>query len=194
MYNLESKPNIPLYFIRFFLFTVLMQTAAFELHELGHYFVGICLGLSQKFIMTGVIVNDYMNNTQKILHGLGGPVVSLILATLFLFLFLKYKKSLNTSLTSLLLAAVYANTFLRILPMATNLLSDSIKFQDEYKIATLLGLPGISLCITSLIIFSAIFITSFVNSGNNKIIKFIVFFIGCAFTGISINIIASLIF
>ena len=183
-YEIKSKENL----LIFFLISIGTQIIAYQVHEFGHYLVGMILGIEQRFVLTGVM-HEELTNLHQALHSSGGLVVTLVLALISLILLISSKKS-----NSYLLSFVYANTLLRIQPMVDSLVSKNMQYQDEYKIAESVEIPGQLLCIISLVIFSAIFATAIYYSGKKKMLKVIVFIFASGVAAIIINTLGSVLF
>jgi len=183
-YETKSKENL----LIFFLISIGAQIIAYQVHEFGHYLVGMILGIEQRFVLTGVM-HEELTNLHQALHSSGGLVATLVLAVISLVLLISSKKS-----NSYLLSFVYANTLLRIQPMVDSLVSKNMQYQDEYKVAESIGISGQLLCIISLVIFSAIFATAIYYSGKKKILKIIVFIFASGVAAIIINSLGSMLF
>lgn len=169
--------------MKFFGFSIIAQIIAYQAHELGHFLVGLFMGIEQRYVLTGVFHSELSAN-QQLLHSLGGPVVTLIFSIIALLYLINSKK-----VNSFLVALVYGNAFLRIQPMVQGLITGKMSYQDEAKIAHGLGLSPTMLGLISLIIFLIIFIVGFFNSGKKKLFKVPIFIVG---SGLSAFIISSL--
>lgn len=183
-YGTKPKENL----LVFFLISTGAQIVAYQVHEFGHYLIGMILGVEQRFVLTGVMHGE-LTNSHQALYSLAGPAITFILAVISLILLISSRKS-----NSYLLSFVYANTLLRIQPMADSLVSKNIQYQDEYKIAESIGIPGQLLCIISLVIFLGIFATAIYYSGKNKILKIIVFIFASGVAAVTINSLGSMLF
>ena len=182
----QTKPKENL--LMFFLISLGAQIVAYQVHEFGHYLVGMIFGIEQRFVLTG-IMHEELSGLHQALYSLGGPVITFVLAVLSLILLISSKKE-----NYYLLSFVYANTLLRIQPMVDSLISNSIQYQDEYKIAKSLGLSGQLLCIISLVVFSAIFAAAVYYSGKKKILKVILFIVASGVAAIIINSLGKMLF
>jgi hypothetical protein len=184
--NHKTKPKENL--LIFFLISLGAQIVAYQVHEFGHYLVGMIFGIEQRFVLTG-IMHEELSGLHQALYSLGGPVITFVLAVLSLILLISSKKE-----NYYLLSFVYANSLLRIQPMADSLISKSIQYQDEYKIAKSLGMSGQLLCIISLVVFSAIFAAAICYSGKRKILKVILSIFASGAAAIIINNLAKMLF
>jgi hypothetical protein len=184
--NYETKPKENL--LVFFLISIGTQIIAYQVHEFGHYLVGMILGVEQRFMLTGVMHGELTSSNQA-LYSLAGPAITFVLAIVSLILLMSSKKS-----KFYLLSFIYANTLLRIQPMVDSLISKNIQYQDEYKIAKSIGISGQLLCIISLVIFSGIFATAIYYSGKKKLLKIIVFIFASGVAAVIINSLGSMLF
>lgn len=135
------KSNLLLFMALFFL-----SIAAFQMHEIGHYVLGKISGLNLSYEYSHVrTVNQTISQTQKFFFVLGGPLVTYFFSFLSILLVIRHIKPCFFLLFGL------SNAFLRaraMLKCVVNLEG----FQDEVKLASMLGLPAYSLAWGSLLL------------------------------------------
>ena len=159
---------------RFLLLCALASVVAFELHEIGHFILGSLTGLDLEFKVTYVEgPTSGMTQAQALLFNLGGPLTTFSLAIAALVLARRRGRFAEA-----FLALSVANSWLRIWAMV-RALSHHQTFQDEYKIAALLDLPGGGVAAASLLVAIVLFVLAIASAPNHRLARAPVTIVGC---------------
>ena len=145
---MKNKENIVIS-LKYLFIAIAINLITVLLHEIGHAFIYWLQGYSMDFHLTSV---EAINGTETILGAAGGILLNIIIASLFLFLFIRYK-------SIYLFSVVAANTlFVRIIVYILGLLR-GIAPTDETFIGDAMSVNPVIIAILGLIIMTSIFIS-----------------------------------
>jgi hypothetical protein len=166
------------------------QIVAWQLHEAGHYLAGMVLGGDQTFRLTAVQYHGSLTGLEQLFLHASGVVATLVIAMVALIYLVR-----STPQPALLLVSfVYANAFLRVQPMLPALFGGSIRYQDEYYMATSVGVSPQLVGLVSLVTFGSIFLTAIYHSGSHKLLKLILFIMASGMSVVIMNALSRSLF
>ncbi len=172
---------------KFFGLSIFTGILVFQLHELGHFFLGSITGLDISFRISHVVnLTENATTLQLLIFNLGGPLITFLLALASIFLLIKkYPNSMMLSTFAL------GNSWLRFWATKTTLQKQQL-WQDEYQIAKILEINGDILTGLSLSFALIIFFATIYYSKPARILKIPVSIIGIMIGASIVNVAANL--